>query len=151
MEQQRRNGIGQPAALGPFVAMVLVAALSAALPASAQTVQKCVDAAGHVTLTSSECGAGHRLVASYDAVPEPVPVAPVAAAAEWPGAVASRSRGAATSARRGTRGGASRVRAKPNACDAARARREKTLQRVGLKRNFDLLRKLDDEVWAACR
>src|SRR5690606_22951268 len=66
MEQQRRNGIGQPAALGPFVAMVLVAALSAALPASAQTVHKCVDAAGHVTLTSSECGAGHRLVASYD-------------------------------------------------------------------------------------
>lgn len=146
MEQQRRNGIARPVGLGPFVAMVL----AAALPASAQTVQKCVDAAGHVTLTSTECGAGHQLVASYDAVPEPVPVTAVGPAVRKPGA-AGRSRGAAAPARRVSRGAGSRTRAKPDACDAARARREKTLQRVGLKRNFDLLRKLDDEVWAACR
>ena len=43
------------------------------------------------------------------------------------------------------------ARAAPDRCQDARDRRERTLARVGLKRTFDLLRRLDDEVWAACR
>jgi hypothetical protein len=37
------------------------------------------------------------------------------------------------------------------ACQAATAKREDTLQRVGLNRNIDLLRRLDDELERACR
>jgi hypothetical protein len=36
-------------------------------------------------------------------------------------------------------------------CDAAKARREAKLKAVGLKRTFDLLRKLDDAVNEACK
>ncbi|HEY4529761.1 MAG TPA: hypothetical protein VIG97_05455 [Luteimonas sp.] len=109
-----------------------------------------MDAAGHITLTSGECGAGDQLVARYDAVPEPVSVAPAATAERRAARVSGTPRGSAAG-RLGSGRSAPRARAKPDACQAARARREKTLQRVGLKRTFDLLRKLDDEVWAACR
>jgi hypothetical protein len=36
-------------------------------------------------------------------------------------------------------------------CDTAKARREAKLKAVGLKRTFDLLRKLDDAVNEACK
>ena len=114
-----------------------------AVPASAQTVQKCVSVDGHVTLTSGACGAGQRLAASYGAVPEPV----VKAAAR-PRPVAE-SRTPRVAARSG--GSTTRTKRTPDRCQAARDRRERTLQRVGLKRTFDLLRRLDDEVWQACR
>ncbi|MEN1956483.1 hypothetical protein [Luteimonas changyuni] len=118
---------------------------AAGWPAQAQTVQKCIDAAGHVTLTSAECGDGQRLAERYDAVPEP------AAAARQVNA----ARQAGPSVRAGVRNARpARPRARgkpaPDRCQAARERREQTLRRVGLKRTFDLLRRLDDEVWAAC-
>lgn len=36
-------------------------------------------------------------------------------------------------------------------CRKARRERDDTLQRVGLKRTFDLLRRLDDKVYEACK
>ena len=36
------------------------------------------------------------------------------------------------------------------ACVSAKATRTRTLERVGLKRTFDLLRRLDDAVHSAC-
>lgn len=126
--------------------MLLAVIAFAPGPVAAGTVQKCVDTAGHVTLTSGDCGAGERLVARYDAAPEPVPAAAPAAATPVPEAT-RRPRAAS----RASRGSASRSRTRPDACQAARARRDRTLQRVGLKRTFDLLRKLDDDVWNACR
>lgn len=36
-------------------------------------------------------------------------------------------------------------------CRAARRERDETLQRVGLKRTYDLLRRLDDKVYEACK
>lgn len=138
------------AAAAVVAALALLASASA--PAGAGTVQKCVAADGHVTLTSGSCGAGDRLVASYDAVPEDVPASAQPAAAV-PAPATSRGQSATRAVSRGGRGGStrSRSRAGPDRCAAARDRRDRTLQRVGLKRNFDLLRKLDDEVWAACR
>lgn len=124
-----------------------VALAMMAAPAPAQTVQKCIAVDGHVTLTSDACGAGERLAASYGAVPEPVVEA---AARTRPVAESRPSRGGARSGpRRG--GSATRAKRAPDRCQAARERRERTLQRVGLKRTFDLLRRLDDEVWQACR
>ena len=145
MEQHRTFRAGSWRALA-----LAIAVLPGLVPAHAQTVQKCIGAQGQITLTSGACGAGERLAARYDAVPEPVPTVAVAPADRPATAAPSRAHGSVGGARR-ARGGAARARTKPDACQAARARRDRTLQRVGLKRTFDLLRKLDDEVWAACR
>lgn len=136
--------------------LLLAAYLAAASagPAMSQTVQKCIAADGHVTLTSGACGEGQRLAGTYDAVPEPPTFAPLVepgrqAASDASGPAAARH-GAARNRHRGPAASA-RVRTTENRCQAARDRRDRTLRRVGLKRTFDLLRKLDDEVWAACR
>lgn len=118
-----------------------------ATPAGARSVQKCVAADGHVTLTSERCPEGQRLVDSYEATPEQAPPAPAAASR------VARPRAAAARAGRSAGGGrseGSRIRA-PDRCQAAQARREQTLRRVGLNRTFDLMRKLDAEVWEACK
>jgi len=120
-------------------------------PAAAQSVQKCVGANGHVTLTSDACTDGQVLAKMYEAVPE------VVSADDGRGLQKSETGPSrnVTPARSGSRGvpRANGSRRKPAAdrCQVARDRREQTLRRVGLKRTFDLLRKLDDEVWAACR
>jgi len=51
----------------------------------------------------------------------------------------------------GYRGSTRTPRARPDACARAREHRESTLERVGLKRNYDLLRNLDAEVHRVCR
>ncbi len=48
-------------------------------------------------------------------------------------------------------GGGARRPPAPSACEAAKAKRKATLDRVGLKRNFDLLSQLDGEVWSVCK
>lgn len=141
---------------GLAAVLAIATALAAAgpTPAQAQTVQKCIDTTGHVTLTSGECADGERLAGMYDAVPEPATVSAAGKAEFRRGQAGASSRSGA--AARGVAGSARPARAKargklsPDRCQAARDRREQTLRRVGLKRTFDLLRKLDDEVWAAC-
>ena len=155
MRASRRTSSGSVAGVALTVALAVAGVVTA--PVAAQTVQKCIDADGHVTLTSDSCGAGQRLAARYDAVPEPAAAAPVAQTdgggprtAASPRA-AGRAKAGSTRAERGGRASASRARPGPDRCQAAREKRERTLQRVGLKRDFDLLRKLDDDVWNACR
>lgn len=135
--------------LAAVLAIATALAAAGSTPAHAQTVQKCIDAAGHVTLTSAECGVGQRLAGRYDAVPEPATAARQVDAARQAGPnVGAGVRAGARKARPAR----PRTRGKPapDRCQAARERREQTLRRVGLKRTFDLLRRLDDEVWAAC-
>lgn len=139
------DGAGSPV----MRALVLGALLLPAAASVAQSVQKCVAIDGHVTLTSGECGAGHRLVASYEAVPEEEP--PLAGASATASVEPRRARTSPRGAGRTSGGASPRVGRAPDRCQAARDRRERTLRRVGLKRTFDLLRKLDDDVWAACR
>lgn len=154
MRASRRTSSGSVGGVALTVAWAVAGVVAA--PVGAQTVQKCVDADGHVTLTSGSCGAGQRLAARYDAVPEPAATASVAQAdggrraAALPG-TAGHAKAGASRAARGGRASASRTRPGPDRCQAARDKRERTLQRVGLKRDFDLLRKLDDDVWNACR
>ncbi|MBJ6984678.1 DUF4124 domain-containing protein [Luteimonas sp. MC1750] len=136
---------------GRDVLAVVFCLMCCGAPAAAQTVQKCVGSDGHVTLTSEACGAGQRLAARYDAVPEPMPAAASAAAGRQETDRQGRRGVQRTVARRGTGRATAGSRPGADRCEAARARRERTLQRVGLKRTFDLLRKLDDEVRAACR
>jgi hypothetical protein len=142
------------------IALLAVATLAfVAAPVPAQTVQRCHGADGAVEFTSGACPDGSRLAATYTAVPDVGRGAGAAATAEATGRRASepRSHAGAGSARRGSaRAGAQRGTARQRgegsaACRDARAKRERTLERVGLTRTYDLLRALDDAVWVACR
>lgn len=136
------EGSKDGAALVPTLFLAIGLAMPMASTA-AQSVQKCIATDGHVTLTSGDCADGQVLAKTYDAVPEP------AAAQAAPSRIATPARSGSRSTPRAT--ARSRGKPPPDRCQAARDRREQTLRRVGLKRTFDLLRKLDDEVWAACR
>ncbi|WP_134729307.1 hypothetical protein [Stenotrophomonas maltophilia] len=38
-----------------------------------------------------------------------------------------------------------------NACEAAKAERARVYEAVGMRRSFELSRRMDDKVWAACK
>ena len=139
--------------LRALVAAAMMAAASAGVGAG--TVSKCLGAAGEVAFTSGECPEGTRVAATYDATPEPE--RPTSDGGRRSGNNAASS-GSAARAGPAPRAAPRRARARAGGsasssrsrCEAARAKRDATLARVGLKRTFDLLRKLDDEVRAAC-
>ena len=127
-------------------------------PASnAQQVHKCVKGR-EVSYQSAPCDANQNLVKRWDAVPESMP------STVEPGQnQAKRRQGEAQSARPSRASGERRTHSRSPArnkspinaadkrCSAAKARREAKLIAVGLKRTFDLLRKLDDAVHEACK
>lgn len=39
----------------------------------------------------------------------------------------------------------------PNACEAAKAERARVYEAVGMRRSFELSRRMDDQVWSACK
>lgn len=138
------------------IAIFIVALLAACAPrASAQALHKCVGRDGHASYQSQPCDAGRRTVWVREATPEPPPSAERQKAmrrekarrdvqSAYLATLARRRRGAAS-------GHAIATSRDAKACDAARRRREKTLERVGLERDFELLRRLDDDVARACR
>jgi len=71
--------------------------------------------------------------------------APIAKTRERPARKSSSSRRTTASSAR------SRADPAESRCQAAKSKREAKLRAVGLKRTFDLLRKLDEAVYAACR
>lgn len=138
------------------VVFVIGAVLIACAPATAaQSLHKCVDRNGKVSYQSQPCAAGSRTSWVRDATPEPPPSPERRAAmrrekarreveSEYLAGLARRRRGAGA-------GHTISTLADPDACAAARQHRDKTLERVGLDRTFDLLRRLDDQVARACR
>lgn len=85
-----------------------------------------------------------RMVKSMEYTPDAPSEAPL------PGRVTSKNpRGNSRAA--GYRVSTRTTRSKPDACAKARDKREATLERVGLKRNYDLLSKLDADVRRVCR
>lgn len=139
----------------PALAGLLLMAAALAMPAWAQTVQKCTGRDGHVTFTSSACPDGQRKAASYDATPEVMTEERAAELERRRRQDDANSRYLQSLAPRGGRSTPgywpSRNDSRRSGCDAAKARREETLRRVGLKRTHDLLRKLDDQVYEACK
>jgi hypothetical protein len=125
--------------------LVVIPLLAGNANAQVQVLNKCVASSGAVSWQSAPCGQGSRLMRRVAYTPEE----PVAVPAPVPVRVGSTSRPRAASGRRFLPGRSRRP--KPDACARARAHREATLERVGLKRNFDLLSKLDAEVRRACR
>jgi len=130
----------------------LLAVASVTPQVNAQVVYKCVDASGSVSYQSQACPQGAATTRSWDSEP-PKAFGPERIAADRDIAKTSRQlqqRNRLNSARRST--GSAPARApKQTACEAARTHRRSTLAKVGLKRDFDLLRKLDDQVAAACK
>lgn len=131
---------------------------SVASVASANTVHKCIGPGGAVSYQDAPCAPGFREGGNWTADPEPAPT-PAQMQARERRQQQDRAESDFLSRRAGTdRSGGNRAQASrvirspaPSACEAARARRQKTLDNVGLKRTFDLLRKLDEQVRDACR
>lgn len=122
------------------------------LPAGAQQVYKCVDGKGSASYQSTPCAPTHKTVKAWDATPEPV--APYRPPAQ-PAAQRSQSRRTSTVSGRGRGPSGSSISVEnagnAKACQAAKAKRDATLQKVGLKRTYDLLQRLDEAVRNACK
>ncbi len=138
-------------------AAVMVALLACG-NASAQSVYKCIDRHGATSYQSAPCDHADRTARQWDAPPDPPPSAEQlrarAAQREHDRAESDYlSRRAGTYGNTAARASGTTVRtpSRGNACEAAKAHRERTLAAVGLKRTFDLLRKLDDAVYDACK
>lgn len=125
--------------------------------ANAQQVYKCVDGK-NVSYQSATCDATQVAARQWNATPEPEPSVEELrqhqlkrehgrAESAWLSRTAGTDR--VHSVRRGRQ--SSNVRSSMSRCDAAKARREAKLKSVGLKRTFDLLRKLDELVHEACK
>lgn len=124
---------------------------------SAQQVYKCVRGS-EVSYQSTACDGTQKVARQWDAPPEPEPTTD-----ELRQRQLKSQRDSAESAQLSRAAGTNRKRYASNQresgsrkssmsrCDAAKARREAKLKSVGLKRTFDLLRKLDDAVNEACK
>ena len=109
---------------------------------SAGTLYRCVGAGGQVSYLATPCAAGQRMDRSIEFAPEPD--TPVVAASSRQRSGSSRSM---STPRRG--GTVSRPGVDP--CLQAKAKREQALERLGLKRTFDDLSRLDAPVRKVCR
>lgn len=144
--------------------MVLMFAMGAWCQASGQhagELRKCVSRAGSVSFQQEPCAEGSRQVASRSYVPVPAPTVDQLRARATR-EQAARAESAELSRRAGTSGGYRAANGSgtlhrvamardDDACQRARLHRERTLKAVGLKRTYDLLRALNDEVARACR
>lgn len=137
--------------MSPFARCLLLACavLAPSAHAASYTVHVCTDARGGRIYQDAPCAEGERPVATRAyaiAAPDPTLVA--------------RTRAIETEMDRRNRGegrprlgrtAAARRTAAQDPCKAAKARRDAELKRVGLKRTFDLLSRLDGDVWDACK
>lgn len=130
-----------PRRVGAGLALLSIVCAPSAL---AGTLYKCV-ARGSVAYQTSPCEPGSVTAWTREFQPDPPPPAARARSAD-PRGKEPRERYVAYRPVRW------RVQREPlDPCEAAKAKRERELARVGLKRTFDLLRRLDDEVYDACK
>jgi hypothetical protein len=132
----------------PTLALIAACLLPAA-QASAQEIHTCIDAKGRKSYQNMPCAPEQRTasVRHYEVKSEDPAIASRTAAIQKEMDRRNHSSGKATIVRTG---GARRA-AGPTPCQAAKAKRKATLDRVGLKRNFELLSQLDSEVWEVCK
>lgn len=118
-------------------------------------IHRCVDRRGHVSLQSAPCAAHQRLTRRTTVEPGRADAAIEARNARIAAEMDRRNRANATQ-RAYSNADWSPRRATPSqqrtaGCAAARSHRDLVLRQVGLRRTFDLLRHLDDQVYRACR
>ena len=128
-----------------YLRCLLVLLLLPAGTIQAQTLNKCVSGSGRVSWQSATCGQGTRQIRSIAYTPEVPSI--VTTTVQAPVNTARTTRSGRTS---NYRVSSRTPRARPDPCARARERRESTLERVGLKRNYDLLSSLDADVRSVC-
>lgn len=128
----------------------------------AQSLYKCVDPQGRHSYQSAACGGRQQQVwtRAMPAVPPSRPSAAIASAldaadakrkAPAPPVRAARAESKKSTRRARSTGAAISLHEDPDACERAREKRRKTYERLGLKRDFEISRKMDDLVYRACR
>ena len=141
------------AALAMASLLLPLACLAGDAPATAD-IHVCVDAGGHVACQSMPCADGQRTRAVRNYRVQAVDPVLVARSREIEREMDRRNHHGGTGTR-GARAGSMRTgkaaKAAPDPCKAAKARRKATLDRVSLKRTYDLLSQLDREVWEVCK
>lgn len=129
--------------------LILAACLPVAGHAASYTVHVCVDARGVRSYQDMPCAVAQRSVATR----EFAAIVPDAATLVRTRAIEAemdrRNRGGGDHVRIVRTAAAKRATA-PDPCRAAKGRRDSELKRVGLKRTFDQLSRLDGDVWDAC-
>lgn len=114
--------------------------------ASAGSVYKCATQDGRVAYQGSTCARGERVIARWEAPPDPVVVLLDDRRPSGASRIsASRTRAPRLSA------AVRRPRESVDACTAAKQRREEVERRVGLARTYELLTALSRDVFDACR
>jgi hypothetical protein len=121
--------------------LLLLLCLSSGL-AFAGTLYRCVGAGGQVSYLATPCAAGQRMDRSIEFAPVPD---------SKPMAVSTRQRSASVGGRSKARRGGTASRPRLDPCLQAKAKREQQLQRLGLKRTFADVSRLDEPVRKACR
>ncbi|MUV14380.1 hypothetical protein [Noviluteimonas gilva] len=117
------------------------------------TVYKCVGKGGAVSFQSFPCAADESTRAAYDAQPDTQRDIEIAQAKRDVAVRRAKvmSRIAGTDRPTYTVASSSNFDADRARCEAAKAHREDTLRRVGLRRTYDLLQRLDEMVREACK
>ncbi len=130
-----------------LLAYIVIFALPTA-QAAAQEIHTCINAKGIKSYQNVPCEPGQRTasVRSYEAKPDDPAVTARSVAIQQEMDRRNRPSGKPTVVRT-----APRRPVGPTPCQAAKAKREATLKRVGLKRTFDLMSRLDSEVWDVCK
>ncbi|WP_084602403.1 DUF4124 domain-containing protein [Thermomonas hydrothermalis] len=125
--------------------------LSLTVPVQAGQLYRCLDRANGVTYQSQPCAHGQRTDRVIAYTPDP-PVVPTARA-DNPGAHTAHPRAARTGSSLRPirlRHAPTRLTTAADRCRAAHAKRQAALERLGLRRTFAQLSRLDAQVRAVC-
>ena len=125
-------------------ALVLLVCLFPSL-VDAGNLYRCVSRSGHVSYQATNCPLDQRMDRRIEFTSEPAPAAASVRRSERTAAVGAKSRVARTRVIRSNR------KPKASACMQAKAQRERQLERLGLKRTFDDLSRIDARVRAVCK
>jgi hypothetical protein len=125
-------------------AAVLMMLVCWSAAASDNVLRKCVAGDGSVSYQNAACTGETAWTRPFESAPEDQRASPVRQADSRPAQAHGQMppRGNAAPSEREKRAAA---------CNAAKARRKQTLDQVGLQRTYELLSRLDREVYAACK
>jgi len=118
-------------------------------PVTAGELFRCVSADGGVSWQDAPCAEGSRLSRAVPILAEPAPAPKKTAKRAGAKSVSVPSKRPAAS--RSTRDPPGTRAQRRIACDAARKQHAAAIERLGLKRTFDQLRALEDQVQEVCK
>ena len=125
-------------------ALVLLVCLIPSL-VNAGNLYRCVSRSGHVSYQAMSCPSDQQMDLRIEFTSEPATAASTVRRSERTAAVGAKSRVARTPVIRSNR------KAKASPCMRAKAQRERELERLGFKRTFDDLSRIDAKVRAVCK